>query len=139
MRIKSTALLLSVLLPLSVFAAPNASTQVEKTAQQEQRMQERQQVMQERQTAWFDALELTSEQRADFQKEMQQHRQQQQVSRKAHHDKLRGLLNADQQVKFDKKINTMQNNMHKQQKMHRTGKSSRADCQDNKPGKCTNQ
>lgn len=135
MRIKVTALLLSALLPLGVFAASDAPTQVAKTAQQEQRMQDRQQMMQKRQTAWFDELKLTAEQREGFQAEMQQHREQQQTARTAHHDKLRGLLTAEQQVEFDKKINTMQNNMHKRQKMHRSGKSSRVDCQDTKSGK----
>ena len=135
MRIKVTALLLSALLPLGVFAASDTSTQVAKTAQQEQRMQDRQQMMQKRQAAWFDELKLTAEQREGFQAEMQQHREQQQTARTAHHDKLRGLLTAEQQVEFDKKINTMQNNMHKRQKMHRSGKSSRADCQDIKSGK----
>lgn len=129
MRIKLTALLFSALLPFSVFAATEAPAQVGKTAQQEQRMQERQQMMQQRQSAWFDELELTTEQRASFQEEMQQHRAQQQAARKAHHDKLRGLLNTEQQVKFDKKISGMQKNMHKKHKMHRSGKASREDCQ----------
>lgn len=135
MRIKVTALLFSALLPFSVFAATEAPVQAGKTAQQEQR----QQMMQQRQSAWFDELELTTEQRASFQEEMQQHRAQQQAARKAHHDKLRGVLNAEQQVKFDKKINTMQNNMHKKQKMHRSGKTSRADCQNQPSGKCATQ
>lgn len=139
MRIKVTALLFSTLLPFSVFAATEAPAQVGKTAQQEQRMQERQQMMQQRQSAWFDELELTTEQRASFQEEMQQHRAQQQAARKAHHDKLRGVLNAEQQIKFDKKISTMQNNMHKKQKMHRSGKTSRADCQNQPSGKCATQ
>ena len=139
MRIKLPALLFSALLPFSVFAATEAPAQVGKTAQQEQRMQERQQMMQQRQSAWFDELELTTEQRASFQEEMQQHRAQQQAARKAHHDKLRGVLNAEQQIKFDKKISTMQNNMHKKQKMHRSGKTSRADCQNQPSGKCATQ
>lgn len=139
MRIKLTVLLFSALLPFSVFAATEAPAQVGKTAQQEQRMQERQQMMQQRQSAWFDELELTTEQRASFQEEMQQHRAQQQAARKAHHDKLRGVLNAEQQIKFDKKISTMQNNMHKKQKMHRSGKTSRADCQNQPSGKCATQ
>ena len=139
MRIKVAALLFSALLPFSVFAATEAPAQVGKTAQQEQRMQERQQMMQQRQSAWFDELELTTEQRASFQEEMQQHRAQQQAARKAHHDKLRGVLNAEQQIKFDKKISTMQNNMHKKQKMHRSGKTSRADCQNQPSGKCATQ
>ena len=91
MPIKVTALLFSALLPFSVFAATEAPAQVGKTAQQEQRMQERQQMMQQRQSAWFDELELTTEQRASFQEEMQRHRAQQQAARKAHHDTLRGL------------------------------------------------
>ena len=135
MRIKLTALVLSALLPLSVFAATDAPVATEKTAQQEQRMQDRQQMMQKRQAAWFDELKLTAEQRAGFQQEMQQHREQQQATRKAHHDKLRGLLTAEQQVEFDKKVSAMQNNMHKKQKMHRSGKSSRGDCQGTKSGK----
>lgn len=139
MRIKVTALLFSALLPFSVFAATEAPAQASKTAQQEQRMQERQQMMQQRQSAWFDELELTTEQRASFQEEMQQHRAQQQAARKAHHDKLRGVLNAEQQIKFDKKISTMQNNMHKKQKMHRSGKTSRANCQNQPSGKCATQ
>lgn len=130
MRIKATALLFSVLLPLSTFAATNAPATVEKTAQQEQRMQERQQTMEKRQNAWFDKLELTSEQRAAFKKEMQQHREQQQTARKAHHDSLRGLLTAEQHVEFDKKVSAMQNNLHKKQNMQRHGKSSRTNCSD---------
>ncbi len=134
MRIKLTALVLSALLPLGVFAATDAPVTTEKTAQQEQRMQDRQQMMQKRQAAWFDELKLTADQRAGFQQEMQ-HREQQQAARTAHHDKLRGLLTAEQQVEFDKKVSAMQNNMHKKQKMYRSGKSSRTDCQDTKAGK----
>ncbi|MDY0248807.1 MAG: hypothetical protein RBR45_01985 [Pseudomonas sp.] len=120
MRTKTIALVFSALLPLSVFAAPDTSN---KQVQQEQRMQERQ-------SALFESLELNVKQREAFKKEMQRHHEKQRADRKAHHDKLRELLTPKQQAHFDKKIEMMQKNMHKKQKMHRQGKSSRADCKD---------
>lgn len=134
MRIKATALLFSALLPLSVFAATDTATKVENATQQEQRMLDRQQMMQQRQNAMMDTLKLTAEQRSAFEQEMQQHRERQQAARTAHHDKLRGLLNAEQQAEFDKRVNAMQNGMHKRHKMQRSG-GYRTDCQDKPSGK----
>lgn len=129
MRIKATALLLSALLPLSAFAATEVASTTENASRQEQRMLDRQQRMQQHQTAWMDKLQLTAEQRSAFTQEMQQFQEQQRAARTAHHDKLRGLLNPEQQAEFDKKTQSMQNGMHKKHKMQRS------DCSDKRSAK----
>lgn len=129
MRIKATALLLSALLPLSVLAMPEQQGQQKgmqgQKAQQgqmgQQNNQQRQknqktpqwnrEKMQQRQTAWFDRLELTAEQRELFQKEMNQRYEEQMKSRAAHHDKLRAVLTDEQRVIFDQDISRMEQRM----------------------------
>lgn len=124
MRIKITALALSALLPLSVWAMPGEgqgqqgqnqkgqqSQSKQQADQQQTSMQARQEMMQKRQSAWFDRLELTAEQREAFQKEMQEHFQQQQKTRTAHHDKLRVLLTDEQRVIFDQDTEKRQQRM----------------------------
>jgi hypothetical protein len=143
MRIKMTALALSALLPLSVWAMPGqgqgqqgqqAQGQQSQKGQQGQKnqqtkMQARQEMMQQRQAAWFDRLELNAEQRQAFQKEMQQHYQQQQKTRTAHHDKLRALLTDEQRVIFDqdtaKRQQRMFDYMKKADKSPRSGEKKR--------------
>lgn len=132
MRIKLTALVLSAMLPLSVWAMPGEGQQGQNKGQQSMQKKQASQAqntskgysekMQQRQAAWFDRLELTSEQRKAFQAEMQEHRQQQQKSRMAHHDKLRALLNDKQRATFDAETEKMQHRMHKH--MQKSGKNS---------------
>lgn len=138
MRIKTTVLLLSALLPLSALAMPEQTQQQGRQqgmqgqkAQQGQMGQNKQQAqkgqqqwnknekrsswsrekMQQRQNAWFDRLELTAEQREQFQKEMSQRYEQQRQARAAHHDKLRALLTDEQRVIFDQDIARMEQRM----------------------------
>jgi len=139
MRIKMTALALSALLPLSVWAMPGEGQgqqdqnqkgqQKQQTDRQHTKMQMRQEMMQQRQAAWFDRLELNAEQREAFQKEMQQHHQQQQKTRTAHHDKLRALLTDEQRVTFDqdtkKRQQRMFDYMQKADKSSRSGEKKR--------------
>jgi hypothetical protein len=139
MRIKMTALALSALLPLSVWAMPGEGQgqqdqnqkgqQKQQTDRQHTKMQMRQEMMQQRQAAWFDRLELNAEQREAFQKEMQQHHQQQQKTRTAHHDKLRALLTDEQRVTFDqdtkKRQQRMFDYMQKAEMPNRTGEKKR--------------
>jgi hypothetical protein len=139
MRIKMTALALSALLPLSVWAMPGEGQgqqdqnqkgqQKQQTDRQHTKMQMRQEMMQQRQAAWFDRLELNAEQREAFQKEMQQHHQQQQKTRTAHHDKLRALLTDEQRVTFDqdtkKRQQRMFDYMQKADKPSRSGEKKR--------------
>lgn len=133
MRIKTTALVLSALLPLSVWAMPEPGQQgqsAQKNAQVQQgqkrgpeqqksavksenREQSRVNKMQQRQSAWFDRLELTPEQRQAFQVEMQEHHAAQLKARTAHQDKLRTLLTDEQRVKFDQDREKMQQRMQK--------------------------
>lgn len=117
MRIKITALVLSAMLPLSVWAAPEQAATERAMAQQEKGAAWSPEKMQQRQAAWFDRLELTAEQRELFQTEMQEHRALQQKARTAHHDKLRGLLTDEQRVKFDQDKQDMQKRMKK--RMHK--------------------
>lgn len=127
MKLKMTSLVLSALLPLSVLAAP--ATEVNQAATAQERNAEwRQENMQKRQAAWFDSLELSTEQRELFQNEMQQHREQQQKARAAHHEKLRSLLTDEQRVKFDQKTQQMQQRKQKQmqKQMQKNDKSKRA-------------
>ncbi|WP_205340256.1 hypothetical protein [Denitrificimonas caeni] len=148
MRIKTTALLLSAILPLSVWAMPEQGQQKQQNMQSQQGMQGqqgmqkqsaeqkqkntkwRQDKMQKRQAAWFERLELTPVQREAFQAEMQEHRAQQQKARTAHHDKLRALLNDEQRVTFDQEMEQMQermqNYMQKSDKSSRSGQDKRA-------------
>jgi len=145
MRIKTTALLLSAILPLSVWAMPEQGQQKQQNMQSQQGQQGmqkqsaeqkqkntewRQDKMQKRQAAWFERLELTPVQREAFQAEMQEHRAQQQKARTAHHDKLRALLNDEQRVTFDqdtkKMQERMQNYMQKSDKSSRSGQDKRA-------------
>lgn len=143
MRIKTTALVLSALLPLSVWAMPesgqkgqngqkNAQVQQEQkrgqgqqksTAKAESREYWRSDKMQQRQNAWFDRLELTPEQRQAFQTEMQEHHAAQLKSRTAHQDKLRTLLTDEQRVKFDQDREKMQQRMQKYMQNKDTTKS----------------
>lgn len=120
MRIKATALLLSALLPLTVSAMPEQGQQQSmqnQTAQQGQKNMQKQSAgkqqkssqwnrdrMQQWQTAWFDRLDLTPEQRQQFKQEMSQHHAAQMKSRAAHHDKLRALLTDEQRVIFDQDV-----------------------------------
>lgn len=86
-------------------------------------------MIQKRQSAWFDRLELNTEQREAFQKEMQEHFKQQQKTRTAHHDKLRALLTDEQRVTFDQDTEKMQqrmfNYMQKTDKSPRSGEKKR--------------
>lgn len=149
MRMKITALALSALLPLSVWAMPGEGQgkgqqgqgqqsqsqkgqqgqKAQQTGQQHSQSQSRQAMMQQRQAAWFDRLELNAEQREAFQKEMQQHHQQQQKTRTAHHDKLRALLTDEQRVTFDqdtkKRQQRMFDYMQKADKPSRSGEKKR--------------
>ena len=136
MKVKITALALSALLPLSVWAMPEHKQQAmqkHSAEKYEQNTEWRKEKMQKRQEAWFDRLDLTPEQREAFQSEMQQHREQQQKSRQAHHDKLRTLLNDEQRAAFDKDTEKMQkrmqdkmkNYMQKDDKAKRTGEGKR--------------
>lgn len=149
MRMKITALALSALLPLSVWAMPGEGQgkgqqgqgqqsqsqkgqqgqKAQQTVQQHSQSQSRQAMMQQRQAAWFDRLELNAEQREAFQKEMQQHFQQQQKARTVHHDKLRGLLTDEQRIIFDQDTEKMQkrmlNSMLKNDKSLRSGEKKR--------------
>lgn len=145
MRIKTTALLLSAILPLSVWAMPEQGQQKQQNMQSQQGQQGmqkqsaeqkqkntewRQDKMQKRQAAWFERLELTPVQREAFQAEMQEHRAQQQKARTAHHDKLRALLNDEQRVTFDQDTKKMQERMQnytqKSDKSSRSGQDKRA-------------
>ncbi len=147
MRMKITALALSALLPLSAWAMPGEGqgqqgqgqqSQSQKSqqgqkkqqaGQQQNKSQSRQEMMQQRQAVWFDRLELNTEQRAAFQKEMQTHFQQQQKARTAHHDTLRGLLTDEQRLIFDQDTEKMQkrmlNYMQKNDKSARSGDKKR--------------
>ena len=132
MKVKITALALSALLPLSVWAMPEQKQQgMEKHSadKYEQKAEWRKEKMQKRQDAWFDNLELTPKQREKFQSEMQQHHEQQQKSRQAHHDKLRTLLNDEQRAAFDKDTEKMQdrmkNRMQKDDESKPTGEKKR--------------
>lgn len=114
MIVKITALALSALLPLSVWAMPEQKQQAMEnhSAEKYERNAEwHNEKMQKRQDTWFDHLDLTPKQREAFQSEMQQHREQQQKSRHAHHDKLRTLLNDEQRAAFDKDTVKMQERM----------------------------
>lgn len=113
MRMKITALALSALLPLSVWAMPGEGQgqQKQQAGQQQTKMQIRQEMMQKRQAAWFDRLELTAEQRQAFQKETQEYFQEKQKARTAHHDKLRALLTDEQRVIFDQDTEKRQQKM----------------------------
>ncbi len=132
MKVKITALALSALLPLSVWAAPEHKNQaMEKISAEkyERNAEWRKDKMEKRQEAWFDRLDLTPKQREAFQSEMQQHREQQQKSRQTHHDKLRSLLNDEQRAAFDKDTEKMQekmkNHMYKGDKSKPTGEYKR--------------
>ena len=128
MKVKITALALSALLPLSVWAAPEQKNQtMEKySAEKHERNAEwRKDKMEKRQAAWFDRLELTPEQREAFQAEMQEHRKQQQKIRQTHHEKLRSLLNDEQRAAFDKDTEKMQEKMNNH--MRKGDKSKRTD------------
>jgi len=121
MKIKMTAVLLSVILPLSAWAASEPEKTQASATQQKQRAEWRQEKMQERQSAWFDRLELTAEQRTAFQQEMTEHREQQQKARDTHHEKLRALLDDKQRAAFDEDTKKMQDKM--KNHMHKHGKS----------------
>ena len=128
MKVKITALALSALLPLSVWAAPEPKSQaMEKHSAQkyEEKAEWRKEKMGNRQEAWFDRLDLTPKQREEFKSEMQQHREQQKKNRQTHHDKLRSMLNDEQRAAFDKDTEKMQekmkNHMSKGDKSKRTG------------------
>lgn len=128
MKVKITALALSALLPLSVWAAPEHKNQaMEKYSAEkyEEKAEWRKEKMEKRQDAWFDRLDLTPKQREEFKSEMQQHREQQQKSRQTHHDKLRSLLNDEQRAAFDKDTEKMQKKMHNH--MRKGDKSKRLD------------
>ena len=126
MRIKTTALFLCALLPLSVWAMPGEGQQGQqgkqnmqgqqmqgKQGQQQKNSEWNQEKMQTRQAAWFDRLELTAE-----------HRQLQQKARTAHHDKLRAVLTDKQRVTFDQETEKMQQRM--RNKMQQSDKSPRS-------------
>lgn len=132
MKVKITALALSALLPLSVWAAPehkNQAMEKHSAEKYERNTEWRKNKMEKRQEAWFDRLDLTPKQREAFQSEMQQHREQQQKSRQTHHDKLRSLLNDEQRAAFDKDTEKMQekmkNHMYKGDKYKSTGEYKR--------------
>lgn len=142
MRMKITALALSALLPLSVWAMPGEGQgqqsqsqkgqqgqKKQQTGQQQSKSESRQQMMQQHQAVWFDRLELNTEQREAFQKEMQKHFQQQQKARTVHHEKLRGLLTDEQRVIFDqdteKRQQRMLDYMQKNDKKSRSGDKKR--------------
>ena len=146
MRIKTTALFLCALLPLSVWAMPGEGQQGQqgqqnmqgqqklgKQGQQQKNSEWNQENTQKRQAAWFDRLELTAEQRQVFQKEMQEHRQLQQKARTAHHDKLRAVLTDKQRVTFDQETEKMQqrmrNKMQQSEKSPRSGQNIRSNAE----------
>lgn len=124
MRIKMTAVLLSALLPLSVWAAPEQSGSKQSAVKHEQKAEWRHEKMQERQSAWFDRLELTPTQREAFQAEMKEHWDQQKTAREAHHDKLRGLLDDKQRAAFDEDTKKMHDKMKNRMHKHDTSKRS---------------